>query len=62
MKNIYVEGIQGLGKSTLVNSISNLFPELYVCSTFLPLTPYYLPLGFQLFTFMKKSLLCKITG
>ena len=31
MKNIYVEGIQGLGKSTLVNSISNLFPELHVC-------------------------------
>ena len=30
MKNIYVEGIQGLGKSTLVNSISNLFPELHV--------------------------------
>lgn len=31
MKNIYVEGIQGMGKSTLVNRISQEKPELQVC-------------------------------
>ena len=31
MKNIYVEGIQGMGKSTLVNRIYKEKPELYVC-------------------------------
>ncbi|MBO5242518.1 MAG: hypothetical protein J6B19_07565, partial [Lachnospiraceae bacterium] len=31
MKNIFVEGIQGAGKSTLVNQISKLNPNLYVC-------------------------------
>ena len=31
MKNIFIEGIQGMGKSTLVNCISREFPELHVC-------------------------------
>ncbi len=31
MKNIFVEGIQGAGKSTLVNKISKLAPKLHVC-------------------------------
>ena len=31
MKNIYVEGIQGMGKSTLVNRISREVPEFCVC-------------------------------
>ena len=31
MRNIFVEGIQGSGKSTLVNAISNSIPELHVC-------------------------------
>lgn len=31
MKNIFVEGIQGAGKSTLVNSICEEVPELKVC-------------------------------
>ena len=31
MKNIFVEGIQGMGKSTLVNHIYQEKPELYVC-------------------------------
>ncbi len=31
MKNIYIEGIQGMGKSTLVNCLSNAIPELHVC-------------------------------
>lgn len=31
MKNIFVEGIQGAGKSTLVNKISKLNPKLHVC-------------------------------
>lgn len=31
MKNIYVEGIQGMGKSTLVNRIYREKPELHVC-------------------------------
>ena len=31
MKNVFVEGIQGLGKSTLVNQISKLVPELRIC-------------------------------
>ena len=31
MKNIFVEGIQGAGKSTLVHKISRLNPKLHVC-------------------------------
>lgn len=31
MKNIFIEGIQGTGKSTLVNGLSNAFPECNVC-------------------------------
>ena len=31
MKNVFVEGIQGMGKSTLVNSICNAIPEFHVC-------------------------------
>lgn len=31
MKNIFVEGLQGAGKSTLVNQISKLNPNLHVC-------------------------------
>ena len=31
MKNIYVEGIQGMGKSTLVNRIYREFPEFQIC-------------------------------
>lgn len=31
MKNIFVEGIQGSGKSTLINNIVRFNPELYVC-------------------------------
>ena len=31
MKNIYIEGIQGMGKRTLVNCLSNAIPELHVC-------------------------------
>lgn len=31
MKNIFVEGIQGMGKSTLVNQIYMKRPELHVC-------------------------------
>ena len=32
MKNIFVEGIQGSGKSTLINNIVKFNPELLVCS------------------------------
>lgn len=31
MKNVFIEGIQGMGKSTLVNSIITAVPELQVC-------------------------------
>ena len=31
MKNIFVEGIQGSGKTTLVNQISKRFPDLHIC-------------------------------
>ena len=31
MKNIFIEGIQGMGKSTLVNSIFKAVPEFHVC-------------------------------
>ena len=31
MKNIFIEGIQGMGKSTLINSISKAIPEYRVC-------------------------------
>ena len=31
MKNIFIEGIQGMGKSTLVNRISSEIPEFCVC-------------------------------
>lgn len=31
MKNIFIEGIQGMGKSTLLNRIAAELPELHVC-------------------------------
>lgn len=31
MKNIFVEGIQGSGKTTLVNNISKSHPDLHIC-------------------------------
>ena len=31
MKNIFVEGIQGMGKSTLVNKLAYTIPGLKVC-------------------------------
>ncbi len=31
MKNVFIEGIQGVGKSTLVNSIFNAIPGFHVC-------------------------------
>lgn len=31
MKNVFIEGIQGMGKSTLVTSLSNAIPEFHVC-------------------------------
>ena len=31
MKNIFIGGIQGMGKSTLVNSVFKAVPELHVC-------------------------------
>lgn len=31
MKNIFIEGIQGMGKSTLLNNLSCTLPELHVC-------------------------------
>lgn len=31
MKNIFVEGIQGSGKSMLINNIVKFNPELHVC-------------------------------
>lgn len=31
MKNIFIEGIQGMGKSTLVNKLAYTIPELKVC-------------------------------
>lgn len=31
MKNIFIEGIQGMGKSTLMNRIAAKMPELHVC-------------------------------
>lgn len=31
MKNVFVEGIQGMGKSTLVNKLAGEFPKLHVC-------------------------------
>ena len=31
MKNIFIEGIQGMGKSTLLNSMVTAIPELHVC-------------------------------
>ncbi len=31
MKNVFVEGIQGMGKSTLVNRLTAVVPELRVC-------------------------------
>lgn len=31
MKNIFVEGIQGMGKSTLVNKLAGEFPQLHIC-------------------------------
>lgn len=31
MKTIFIEGIQGMGKSTLVNRLSNAVPEFHVC-------------------------------
>lgn len=31
MKNIFIEGIQGTGKSTLANSLSKALPEFHIC-------------------------------
>ena len=31
MKNIFIEGIQGMGKSTLMNRIAKQYPELHIC-------------------------------
>lgn len=31
MKNVFVEGIQGMGKSTLMNSIFSAVPEFHIC-------------------------------
>lgn len=31
MKNIWIEGIQGMGKSTLLNRIAEKVPALHVC-------------------------------
>lgn len=31
MKNIFIEGIQGMGKSTLFNHISSTIPEFHIC-------------------------------
>lgn len=31
MNNVFIEGIQGMGKSTLVNCIANTIPEIRVC-------------------------------
>ena len=36
MKNIFVEGIQGSGKSTLINNIVKFNPELHVCREGVP--------------------------
>lgn len=30
-KNVFVEGIQGMGKSTLVNQVSQKYPDLHTC-------------------------------
>lgn len=31
MKNVFIEGIQGMGKSTLLNRIITAIPELHIC-------------------------------
>lgn len=31
MKNVFIEGIQGMGKSTLMNRISSAVPEFHIC-------------------------------
>ena len=31
MKNIFIEGLQGMGKSTLLQAISQKAPEYHVC-------------------------------
>ncbi len=31
MKNVFIEGIQGMGKSTLLNRINTAVPEFHVC-------------------------------
>ncbi len=31
MKNVFIEGIQGMGKSTLLNRINSAVPEFHVC-------------------------------
>ncbi|MBR4026504.1 MAG: hypothetical protein IKJ01_02950 [Lachnospiraceae bacterium] len=31
MKNIFIEGIQGMGKSTLLNRIFTVLPQLHIC-------------------------------
>lgn len=31
MKNVFIEGIQGMGKSTLLNSLIHKIPELHIC-------------------------------
>ncbi len=31
MKNVFIEGIQGMGKSTLINGIYEKVPEFHIC-------------------------------
>lgn len=31
MKNVFIEGIPGMGKSTLLNTVSTAIPQLHVC-------------------------------
>ncbi|MGN0166277.1 MAG: hypothetical protein ACI39R_08860 [Lachnospiraceae bacterium] len=50
MKNLFIEGIQGAGKSTLVNYLSNTVPEFSVCRE-----GDYSPVDLAWCTWMSKS-------